>query len=68
MYRTAIQVTLSASNSIISFNSTSTLNDVVYGKSQNPTIRTIYYICFGLDIEMKDFFDSDLFQGIADND
>ena len=39
----------------------STLNDVVYGKSQNPTVRTIYYVCFGLDIEMKDFFDSDLF-------
>jgi transcriptional regulator with XRE-family HTH domain len=45
----------------------STLNDVVYGKSQNPTVRTIYYICFGLDIEMKDFFDSDLFQDITDN-
>lgn len=45
----------------------STLNDVVYGKSQNPTIRTIYYVCFGLDIELKDFFDSDLFQNITDN-
>lgn len=46
----------------------STLNDVVYGKSKNPTIKTIYYICFGLKIEMKDFFDSDLFQDIIDND
>ena len=45
----------------------STLNDVVYGKSQNPTIRTIYYVCFGLDIELKDFFDSDLFKNITDN-
>lgn len=46
----------------------STLNDVVYGKSKNPTVKTIYYICFGLEIEMKDFFDSDLFKDITDND
>lgn len=45
----------------------STLNDVVYGKSNNPTIKTIYYICFGLGIEIKDFFDSDLFHNITDN-
>ena len=46
----------------------STLNDVVYGKSNNPTIKTIYYICFGLEIELKDFFDSDLFKDLSDND
>lgn len=45
----------------------STLNDVVYGKSKNPTIKTIYYICMGLEIDMKDFFDSDLFKNITDN-
>lgn len=45
----------------------STLNDVVYGKSNNPTVKTIYYVCFGLGIEMKDFFDSDLFQNLTDN-
>jgi transcriptional regulator with XRE-family HTH domain len=41
----------------------STLNDVVYGKSNNPTIKTIYYICFGLEIELKD-----LFKDLSDND
>ncbi|WP_312813297.1 helix-turn-helix domain-containing protein [Sedimentibacter sp.] len=46
----------------------STLNDIVYGKSKNPTIKTIYYICFGLKIDMKDFFDSEFFQDITDND
>lgn len=46
----------------------STLNDVVHGKSKNPTVKTIYYICFGLGIEMKDFFDSDLFHNLTDND
>jgi len=33
----------------------STLNDIVHGKSKNPTIRTIYYVCFGLGIELKIF-------------
>ena len=46
----------------------STLNDVVHGKSKNPTIKTIYYLCFGLGIELKDFFDSDLFTNLSDND
>ena len=45
----------------------STLNYVVNGKSNNPTVRTIYYICFGLGIELKDFFDSDLFNDISDS-
>lgn len=44
----------------------STLNDVVYGKSNNPTIKTIHYVCFGLGIELKDFFDSDLFNNMSD--
>lgn len=39
----------------------STLNDVVNGKSKNPTVRTIYLVCLGLGIKLKDFFDSDLF-------
>ncbi|MFY9177101.1 MAG: helix-turn-helix transcriptional regulator [Caldicoprobacterales bacterium] len=46
----------------------STLNDVVHGKSRNPTIKTIYYVCFALGIELKDFFDSDLFSDLSDND
>lgn len=45
----------------------STLNDVVHGKSKNPTVRTIYHICFGLGIEIKDFFDSDLFHNLSDD-
>ena len=45
----------------------STLNDVVHGKTNNPTVKTIYYVCFGLGINLKDFFDSDLFDEISDN-
>ncbi len=44
----------------------STLNDVVHGKTNNPTVKTIYYVCFGLDIDLKDFFDSDLFNDLSD--
>ena len=46
----------------------STVNDVVHGKSNNPTVKTIYFICVGLKIDMKDFFDSDLFDNLTDND
>ena len=46
----------------------STLNDVVRGKSKNPTIRTIYCLCLGLGIELKDFFNSDLFTNLSDSD
>ena len=45
----------------------STLNDIVYGKTNNPTVKTIYYVCFGLGIDLKEFFDSDLFKEISDN-
>jgi transcriptional regulator with XRE-family HTH domain len=45
----------------------STLNDVVHGKTNNPTIKTIYYVCFGLGINLKDFFDSDLFDEISES-
>lgn len=46
----------------------STVNDIIHGKTKNPTIKTIYYICFGLGIELKDFFDSDLFVELSDDD
>lgn len=44
----------------------STLNDVVYGKTNNPTIKTIYYVCSGLGIELKDFFDSKYFSNLTE--
>lgn len=46
----------------------STLNDVVHGKSNNPTIKTIYLISSALEIELKDFFNSELFQDLTFND
>lgn len=46
----------------------STLNDVVHGKSNNPTVKTIYLICLGLGMELKDFFDSEMFHDLAESD
>lgn len=47
--------------------SQSTVNSLVDGTSQNPKLLTILRICLGLDIEVKDFFDSKLFVGLDDD-
>jgi len=43
---------------LISCLTQSTIDSIIKGKSKNPSIRTIKKICQGLEIEMKDFFDS----------
>ena len=42
----------------------STLQSIICGKSHNPTILTLVRICDSLDIELKEFFDSNLFNDI----
>ena len=44
--------------------SRSSLKNILYGKSQNPTIATIKIICDGLNISLKQFFDSPLFDNL----
>ena len=44
--------------------SPSTLYSVLNEKSQNPGIVTIKKLCDGLDISLREFFDSDIFEGI----
>ena len=44
--------------------SPSTLYSVLNEKSQNPGIVTIKKLCDGLDISLREFFDSDIFDGI----
>jgi transcriptional regulator with XRE-family HTH domain len=46
--------------------SQSTVNSLVDGTSQNPKLLTILRLCLGLEIEIKDFFDSDIFVGLED--
>ena len=44
--------------------SPSTLYSMLNEKSQNPGIVTIKKMCDGLEISIREFFDSDLFEGI----
>jgi len=46
----------------------STINDLVKGESKNPKVLTILRICLGLDIKLRDFFDSPLFDNLDDED
>ena len=46
----------------------STVNSLVDGKSKNPQLLTIVRICDGLEIELKDFFDDELFKNINRED
>lgn len=40
----------------------STLNDIINNKVNKPNTYVLYRICKTLKIELKDFFDSDLFK------
>lgn len=46
----------------------STVQSLIDGKSKNPKMLTIIRICEGLDIQLKDFFDDDLFKNIERED
>lgn len=39
----------------------STLNNIVSGISQKPTVSTIKKICDGVDMSLSDFFNTDYF-------
>ena len=42
----------------------STLQSIICGKSENPKMLTIVRICNSLKIELKDFFNDNLFKNI----
>lgn len=44
--------------------SNSIISDCKRGKVKEPTISSIIHICEGLNIELKDFFDSPLFKDV----
>lgn len=44
----------------------STLMNFMVGKGNTITLTTLYEICLGLKIELKDFFDSTLFVDVID--
>lgn len=42
----------------------STLNNIISGRNNSTTISTIKKICDGLEISVKDFFNSDVFDNL----
>ncbi len=44
----------------------STVNSIFSGRSKNPKLATIQFLCEGLGITLKEFFDCDLFSVIDD--
>ena len=44
----------------------STVNSIFSGRSKNPKLATINYLCQGLNITLKEFFDSPLFENLDD--
>ena len=42
----------------------STFNNIINTGSNNPTIATITKICDGLEINLREFFDDELFENI----
>lgn len=42
----------------------STLNNIICGRNKSTTISTIKKICDGLEINIREFFNSNLFDGL----
>ena len=42
----------------------STLNNIVSGRNNSATVSTIQKVCDGLEMELPEFFDSELFRNI----
>ena len=42
----------------------STLNNIICGRNKSTTISTIKKICDGVDIDIREFFDSNLFDNL----
>jgi transcriptional regulator with XRE-family HTH domain len=42
----------------------STVNNITSGRNNTTTVSTIKKLCDGLDITVKEFFDSDVFDGL----
>ena len=42
----------------------SSVKNIIYGKSTNPTLLTIKMICDGFNISLRDFFEDPIFESI----
>ena len=46
--------------------SQSTVSSLIDGSSQNPKLLTILRLCLGLNMDLKDFFNDDVFKELDD--
>lgn len=46
----------------------STIRSVLEKRCKSPKAVTVYYICLGFDISMSEFYNSELFKDIEDED
>lgn len=45
----------------------STIRSILKIRCKTPNSQTIYYLCLGFGISLKDFYDSDLFANLSDD-
>ena len=43
------------------------LEDIVSGRTKSTQVTTILRICLGLNMQIKDFFDDELFKDVDDD-
>ncbi len=48
--------------------SPSTIKNILYGKSVNPGVVTLKMLCDGFGITLKEFFESEKFIGLDENE
>lgn len=48
--------------------SPSTIYSMLNYKSKNPGVVSLYGICYGLDVTLREFFDSDIFDDVEVED
>ena len=46
----------------------STIRSIVKKRCESPKAETVHYICIGFGITLKEFYDSELFENVIDND
>ncbi|MBR6034348.1 MAG: helix-turn-helix transcriptional regulator [Clostridia bacterium] len=46
----------------------STIRSIMKKRCDSPKAETVHYICIGFGISLKEFYDSDLFENIIDDD
>ncbi len=45
----------------------STIRSIMKKRCDSPKAETVHYICIGFGIELKEFYDSELFENIDDD-